>query len=54
MTVEVMDNPPVGAGSGRVDLAAPTTLADTGLSEELITQLVVKLLHFNAATDKAG
>ena len=48
MTAEVMDNPPVGAGSARVDLSAPTTLADTGLSEDLITQLVIKLLHFNA------
>ena len=47
MTAEVMDNPPVVAGSARVDLSAPTTLADTGLSEDLITQLVVKLLHFN-------
>ena len=37
MTAEVMDN-----------LGAPTTLADTGLSEDLITQLVIKLLHFNA------
>ena len=26
----------------------PTTLAETGLSEDLITQLVIKLLHFNA------
>ena len=48
MTAEVMDNPPVGVGSARVDLSAPTTLADTGLSEDLITQLVIKLLHFNA------
>ena len=48
MTAEVMDNPPVGAGSARADLSAPTTLADTGLSEDLITQLVIKLLHFNA------
>ena len=31
-----------------VDLSAPTTLAETGLSEDLITQLVIKLLHFNA------
>jgi predicted ATPase with chaperone activity len=48
MTAEVMDNPPVGAGSARAGLGAPTTLADTGLSEDLITQLVIKLLHFNA------
>jgi predicted ATPase with chaperone activity len=48
MTAELMDNPPVGAGSARVDLSAPTTLEDTGLSEDLITQLVIKLLHFNA------
>ena len=48
MTAEVMDNPPIGTGSARVDLSAPTTLADTGLSEDLITQLVIKLLHFNA------
>ena len=48
MIVEVMDNPTAGAGRSRVDLGAPTTLADTGLSEDLITQLVVKLLHFNA------
>ena len=48
MTAELMDSPPVGAGSARVDLSAPTTLADTGLSEDLITQLVIKLLHFNA------
>jgi predicted ATPase with chaperone activity len=48
MIAEVMDKSPVGAGGGRVDLSAPTTLADTGLTEDLITQLVIKLLHFNA------
>ena len=48
MIAEVMDKSPVGAGGGRVDLSAPTTLADTGLSEDLITQLVIKFLHFNA------
>jgi predicted ATPase with chaperone activity len=48
MTAEVMNNPPAGAGSARADLSAPTTLAETGLSEDLITQLVIKLLHFNA------
>jgi predicted ATPase with chaperone activity len=47
MIAEVMDKPPVGADIARVDLSAPTTLADTGLSEDLITQLVIKLLHFN-------
>ena len=45
---KVMDNPLIEAGNVRVDLSAPTTLADTGLSEDLITQLVIKLLHFNA------
>ena len=34
MTAEVMEK--------------PTTLAETGLSEDLVTQLVIKLLHFNA------
>jgi predicted ATPase with chaperone activity len=48
MTAEVMDYPPVEAGRARVDLSAPTSLADTGLSEDLITQLVIKLIHFNA------
>ena len=48
MTAEVMDNPPSELEVRRVDLSAPTTLADTGLSEDLITQLVIKLLHFNA------
>ena len=48
MTAEVMDKPPAGAGSAPVDLRAPTTLAETGLSEDLVTQLVIKLLHFNA------
>ena len=43
-----MDNPLVGTGGARVDLSAPTTLAETGLSEDLITQLVIKVLHFNA------
>ncbi len=45
---KVMDNSLIEAGNVRVDLSAPTTLADTGLSEDLITQLVIKLLHFNA------
>ena len=48
MTAEVMDYRPAGPGSAPVDLRAPSTLADTGLSEDLITQLVIKLLHFNA------
>src|SRR5262245_64493354 len=48
MTAEVMETAPVGARSGRLDLSAPTTLADTELSEDLITQLVIKFLHFNA------
>jgi predicted ATPase with chaperone activity len=48
MTAEVTDTPPIGTGSARFDLSAPVTLADTGLSEDLITQLVIKLLHFNA------
>jgi predicted ATPase with chaperone activity len=48
MIAELMEHPPVGAGSARAGLSAPTTLADTGLSEDLITQLVIKLLHFNA------
>src|SRR5687768_413035 len=34
--------------SAAVDPSPPTTLADTGLSEDLITQLVLKLLNFNA------
>jgi len=48
MIAEVIDNPPIGAGNARLGLSAPTTLAETGLSEDLITQLVIKLLHFNA------
>jgi len=48
MTAEVMDPPTVGAGGARVDLSAPTSLAATGLSEDLVTQLVIKLLHYNA------
>ncbi len=48
MTAEVMDNSPAGAGSAHLDLSAPTSLAETGLSEDLITQLVIKLLYFNA------
>ena len=48
MTAELMDSPPAGARSERVDLSAPATLAETGLSEDLVTQLVIKLLHFNA------
>jgi predicted ATPase with chaperone activity len=47
MMIAEVDNPLIGAGTARVDLSAPTTLADTGLSEDLITQLVIKLLHFN-------
>src|SRR5688500_2250198 len=35
-------------GSAAVDPSPPTTLADTGLSEDLITQLVLKLLNFHA------
>jgi predicted ATPase with chaperone activity len=48
MIAEVRDNPSIGAGPAAADLSAPTTLAATGLSEDLITQLVIKLLHFNA------
>jgi predicted ATPase with chaperone activity len=48
MTAELMDHYPAGAGSARVDLGAPATLADTGLSEDLITQLVIKSINFNA------
>ena len=48
MTAELMDRPPSGTGSAPFELSAPATLADTGLSEDLVTQLVIKLLHFNA------
>src|SRR5436190_19882459 len=48
MTAELMEIPPVGPGSAHFDLSAPTTLEDTGLSEDLVTQLVIKLLHCNA------
>ena len=48
MTAEVMDQPSIGTGSAPFELSAPATLADTGLSEDLVTQLVIKLLHFNA------
>jgi predicted ATPase with chaperone activity len=48
MTAEVMDKPPIETGCARFDLNAPATLADTGLSEDLVAQLVIKLLHFNA------
>jgi predicted ATPase with chaperone activity len=48
MIAEVRDNPPIRARTAAADLSAPTTLAETGLSEDLITQLVIKLLHFNA------
>jgi predicted ATPase with chaperone activity len=48
MTAEVLERPSIGTGSAPFDLSAPETLADTGLSEDLVTQLVIKLLHFNA------
>ena len=48
MTTELLDDPSRATGTRRLDLASPQTLAETGLSEDLITQLVVKLLHFNA------
>jgi predicted ATPase with chaperone activity len=47
MTIGLLDTPSDTAVS-RLQLASPATLAETGLSEDLITQLVVKLLHFNA------
>src|SRR6185436_13392445 len=48
MTADERERPPIRAGSAAVDLSAPTTLEETGLSEDLITQLVLKLLNFNA------
>jgi predicted ATPase with chaperone activity len=39
---------PIGAGGSATNLVAPETIADTGLSQDLIMQLVIKLLHFNA------
>src|SRR5580765_1905419 len=48
MIAEVRDNPSIWAGRAPSNLSAPTTLAETGLSEDLVTQLVIKLLHFNA------
>jgi len=48
MTAEVMDQPAIETGSAPFEPSAPGTLADTGLSEDLVTQLVIKLLHFNA------
>ena len=43
-----MNKAPIGTGSSAIGLVAPATLADTGLSEDMVTQLVIKLLHFNA------
>ena len=48
MAAEVIDGPPIGTVTAPFELRAPATLEETGLSEELITQLVIKLLHFTA------
>src|SRR6187549_1463223 len=48
MIADVQDDCSTWAGATAVDLSVPTTFAETGLSEDLITQLVIKLLHFNA------
>jgi len=48
MTAEVMDQPAITTEGAPLELSAPATLADTGLTEDLVTQLVIKLLHFNA------
>lgn len=48
MTADVLDATSIGTGGAPFGLSAPATLADTGLSEDLVTQLVIKLLHFNA------
>ena len=48
MIADVRESALRWAGSAAVDPSAPRTLADTGLSGDLITQLVLKLLNFNA------
>jgi predicted ATPase with chaperone activity len=48
MAVQWMDSAPAGAWSAHLALRPPTTLEETGLSEDLIAQSVIKLLHFNA------
>jgi len=48
MTLQLVNPPSDANPASRLQLASSATLAETGLSEDLIVQLVVKLLHFNA------
>ena len=48
MTLGLLDEPSGATETRAWHLPSPATLAETGLSEDLVTQLVVKLLHFKA------
>jgi predicted ATPase with chaperone activity len=48
MMIGLLDETSKATRIRRLDLASPATLAETGLREDLITQLVIKLIHFNA------
>ncbi len=47
MSIQLRNESSPATGGRGVGLTAPATIADTGLSEDLIIQLVVKLLNFN-------